>query len=258
MGKRIGAALLCLALTLALGGCDFLPSADFDDYDVSGYIQALLDSSYRDSHQLFMDVTQATQEGAKQNNTTTVGNAAINFCNAYNLSPSEEQMTRLEGIMSQALRSVRYTVKEEQKVDTGYYIEVEVTPMVNLAGLGDEFKALRTQAQEEADAANTPAATPEPDEGDGDGDWGNEGWEDGGEEGEPSPTPAPTPEAPKVDAYSLYIDKVLDSCQGKIAEPQFQTQSIVVALNIVQTNEGDLQLDLNQIDTIDQTVLLFK
>lgn len=254
MGKRIGAALLCLALTLALGGCDFLPSADFDDYDVSGYIQALLDSSYRDSHQLFMDVTQATQEGAKQNNTTTVGNAAINFCNAYNLSPSEEQMTRLEGIMSQALRSVRYTVKEEQKVDTGYYIEVEVTPMVNLAGLGDEFKALRTQAQEEADAANTPAATPEPDEGSEDEDWGDD-W---GEEEEPTPTPAPTPEAPKVDAYSLYIDKVLDSCQGKIAEPQFQTQSIVVALNIVQTNEGDLQLDLNQIDTIDQTVLLFK
>ena len=252
MGKRIGAAMLALALMLALGGCDFLPSADFDDYDVSGYIQALLDSSYRDSHQLFMDVTQATQEGAKQNNTTTVQNAAVNFCNAYNLSPTEEQMTRLESIMSQALRSVRYTVKEEQKVDAGYYIEVEVTPMVNLAGLGDEFKELRTQAQTEADAANTPAATPGPDEDGDDDEWGEAG------EGEATPTPAPTPEPPKVDAYALYIDKVLDSCQGKIAEPQFQTQSIVVALDIVQTKEGELQLDMNQIDRIDQTVLLFK
>ena len=42
-GKKqgaLGAVLaVCLALTLALSGCELLPSDDYVDYDVSAYIQ---------------------------------------------------------------------------------------------------------------------------------------------------------------------------------------------------------------------------
>ena len=134
--KRWAAALLSLALALGLGGCQLFPSDDYNDYDVSAYIQAFLDSSYHNSHERFLALSQSSsQEEALLNNTTTVENAAVNFCNAYGLSPNEEQLTELQGIMGQALASAQYTVMDERRIDTGYYIEVEVTPVTSLAGL---------------------------------------------------------------------------------------------------------------------------
>lgn len=256
--KKLSALLMSLLLAAALSGCDFLPSMGFDDYDVSSYIQALLDSSYHNAHEAFMAAAQTDQANAQQNNTSTVENAAINFCNAYNLSPTDEQLATLEEIMGLALSQSRYTVKDEQKVSTGYYLEVEVSPIVNFMGLAEEFATLRGQAQDEANAANRPeepVSTPEPEDEDGDDDWDEWGEEE--PTPSPSPTPEPTPEPPKVDAYELYIDKVLEKCREQIAQIRYQEQNITVPLDILQTAAGELQLDLNQLDTIDSTVLLF-
>ena len=125
--KRWAAAALCALLTLGLAGCD-LPMLGFADYDVSAYLQALLDSSYKNSHAQFLEVAGGDASAAQANNDTTVENTAVEFCNTYNLAMDETQMDRLEEILGEALAQARYTVKEEQKVDTGYYIEVEVTP----------------------------------------------------------------------------------------------------------------------------------
>lgn len=257
--KRWAAALLSLALALGLGGCQLFPSDDYNDYDVSAYIQAFLDSSYHNSHERFLALSQSSsQEEALLNNTTTVENAAVNFCNAYGLSPNEEQLTELQGIMGQALASAQYTVMDERRIDTGYYIEVEVTPVTSLAGLESDFHQLRTQAQDEADAANAAAnsPTPAPEDGQEEGDeWGDEYSE---EEPDPTPTPAPTPEPVLTDARELYVDKVIQFCRDRLSQVEYQSTSVTIALDIRQTNEGELQLDMNQIESIDGSVLIFK
>ena len=231
--KRWAAALLSLALALGLGGCQLFPSDDYNDYDVSAYIQAFLDSSYHNSHERFLALSQSSsQEEALLNNTTTVENAAVNFCNAYGLSPNEEQLTELQGLMGQALASAQYTVMES------------------------DFHQLRTQAQDEADAANAAAnsPTPAPEDGQEDGDeWGDEYSEE-----EPTPTPAPTPEPVLTDARELYVDKVIQFCRDRLSQVEYQSTSVTIALDIRQTNEGELQLDMNQIESIDGSVLIFK
>ena len=57
--RKAGALLSALLLTLMLGGCE-IPMPGFADYDVSGYIQALLDSSYHNSHSGFMTVAMVS------------------------------------------------------------------------------------------------------------------------------------------------------------------------------------------------------
>jgi len=248
------AVLLAVLLCMGCAGCDILPSEEYDDYDVSGYIQALLDSSYHNSHQTFITITQAAEDSAQANNTATVENAAVNFCNAYSLNPNEEQMERLEGIMAQALLSARYQVEDEVKVETGYTIQVTVSPIISFSGLTEEFTALRSQAQEEAASTNMANLNGGGDNG-GDGsedDW-DDSWDEEGEE--PTPTPQPTPQ---VDASQLYVDKVLDLCQAKAAAPEFDQTDSVIVMDIRLTNNGELQLDLNQIDEIDRTVLRFE
>ncbi len=61
-----------------------------------------------------------------------------------------------------------------------------------------------------------------------------------------------------MDSGKLYIDKVLELCQSKVGNVEYQAEPVTIALNIVQTSQGELQLDMNQIEQIDQTVLLFR
>lgn len=258
--KKMMAAALALALALCMAGCE-LPMMGFDDYDVSSYIQALLDSSYHNSHDKFVSITQVPIENAQDNNLSTVQNAAINFCNIYGVSPNDQQLAALEQVMAQALAQAKYLVKEEKKVNGGYYIEVEVTPITNFRGLSQQIAQLRTQAQEEAAQANraamaTPVPTVSPEGEDGDG-W--EDWDEGEEEPTPSPTPTPEPSpAVQVDPGQLFVEKTIALCQGQLSNITFDTQNIIIALDIRQTAQGALQLDMNQLDTIDKTVLLFQ
>lgn len=251
--RKAGALLSALLLTLVLGGCE-IPMPGFADYDVSGYIQALLDSSYHNSHSGFMTVAQATTEAAMKNHTSTVGNAVVNFCNTYGVSPSEEEQAQLQEVFSQLLSQAQYTVREEQKVDTGYYIEVEVTPISNFSDCAGQLATLREQAQQEADEANAPEPTPSPEPEDEWG-WEEDSWGEEGED-EESPIATPVPVTERVDPNKLYLEKVLDFCRQQAAAPAYGVAR-TLALNIRQTDNGELQLDLNEIDKIDQTVLQF-
>lgn len=255
--KGLAALLLAALMCIGFSGCDILPSEEFNDYDVSAYIQALLDSSYHDDHRAFIARIQATEDSAKANNTTTVENAAVNFCNTYSLSPDDQQMERLKGIMAKALLSARYQVKDEVKVESGYTIEVTVTPITTFSGLTGEFTSIRSQAQEEVNRTsmvNLGEGEGQQDGDDEDGDeWDEEGDEESGEQ--PTPTPAPTPLLKT--ATELYMDRVLDLCEQKLAALEFGGEDTVIVLDIRLTDHGELQLDLNQIDEIDRTVLAF-
>ena len=254
MRKRITAFVLAVCVAFCLGGCD-IPLPGFADYDVSGYIEALLESSYHNSHEKFMSVTGATAQSAAEYHTTTVENAVVSFCNTYGLHPSDEQMAQLREIFSQVLQQAPFTVREEQKVDTGYYIEVEVTPITNFSDCSAQLQALQNQAQQEADAANAPALQDDgEDSGNEDDGWGDDSW-GGEEESAPIATPEPTP-VPQVDARELYFTKVVDFCRQQAGALSFGVAR-TMTLNIRQTDAGELQLDLNQIDTLDSTVLPF-
>ena len=250
--KKWAAVLLSALICLGLSGCDLLPSEEFNDYDVSSYIQALLDSSYHDDHRAYMARIQATEDTAKANNVTTVENAAINFCNAYGLSPDDTQMQRLEEIMAKALLSTRYQVADEVKVETGYTIDVTVSPITSFSGLTEQFTTIRSQAQEEVNSKSMVNL----DDGEGQEDGGENGeW---GEEGEDEPTPTPAPTPLLKTATELYVDRVLDFCEGRLTSLEFAGGDTTIVLNIRLTKNGELQVDLNQIDEIDRAVLAFQ
>ena len=61
---------------------------------------------------------------------------------------------------------------------------------------------------------------------------------------------------PLVDPRELYLEKALEFCRQQAASVRFGTAR-TMSLDIRQTSEGELQLDLNQIDSIDNTVLQF-
>lgn len=252
-----------VAMALLLTGCS-LPMTGFADYDVSGYFRALLNSSYKGDNTEYVSLAGTSEEEAAQNNATTVQNAAVNFCNTYGISPSDDQLAQLEDVMRQALSQADFTVKDEQKVEGGYYLEVEIVPIVNFRGLESEIDTLREEAQKEATAANSQSSAYEEDSDTSDtGDeYGYDSYDDGygdSYDQDSSSSQAQEEEPAKtVNANELFVDKVVEYCQGQLSNIQYGTEAITIALDIRQTSEGELQLDTNQLDTIDRTVLQFQ
>ncbi len=266
------------AMSLLLTGCS-LPMMGFADYDVSGYFQALLDSSYKGQNTEYVDIAATTEEKAMQNNTATVQNAAVNFCNTYGITPSDEQLTQLEEVMRQALLQADYTVKDEQKVDTGYYLEVEIIPIVNFSGLESEIDKLRDEAQDEASQAQKEAEEEEEnsdsyDDSDGYDDYGYDdgygseddyGYEDSSYDDyddtssdEESSQEESDQDTQPISANDLFVNKVVEYCQELVTTIRYADTPVTISLDIVQTEKGELQLDTNQLDTIDRTVLQFQ
>ncbi len=253
-------------MTLFLAGC----STSFADYDVSGYFQALLDSSYKSQNTEYVNLAATSEEKAEQNNVTTVQNAAVNFCNTYGITPNDEQFSKLQDVMREALRQADYTVKDEQKVEQGYYLEVEIAPIVNFSGLDSKIEDLRKEAQEEASRSNATVSSQDEDSSSSEEDYGYDGTdygedsyaEDSGygeeESSQESSLSSGQDDTKTVNANELFVDKVIAYCQGQISAIQFSDEPVTISLDIRQTAEGELQLDTNQLDTIDRTVLQFQ
>ncbi len=260
--KKLTVLLLSAALAVSLWGCD-IPVPGFADYDVSAYIKALLDSSYHDDNGELMEIASISEDKAKENNTATVENAAVRFCNTYGISPSDDQLRELQVIMKQAFALTRYTVKDERKVDTGYYLEVEIAAITNFESRQADIDKLKTEAQQEASAINNPkpAGTPESSGGSEEDGGGEDGGEDDGEEGEEESSgpsaPAPAESGEKVDPNDLFVEKVLEFCIRELNNVSYDPETRTVPLDILQTEKGELQLDLNQIETLDQNVVRF-
>ena len=285
-GMRWRSLAAAAAMSLLLTGCS-LPMTGFADYDVSGYFQALLDSSYKGKNTEYVDIAATTEEKAMQNNTTTVQNAAVNFCNTYGISPSDQQLSQLEEVMRQALLQADYTVKDEQKVEGGYSLEIEITPIVNFNDLESEIGQLRDEAQEEATQALEEANRQEEssssddsygygdDDGYGYGDsyddsdsygyddsynsYGDDSYGDSSSSQESSQDEdEDQEETSSVSANDLFVNKVVEYCQELVQDIRFGDQPVIITLDILQTEDGELQLDTNQLDTIDRTVLQFQ
>ena len=228
--KRCAALLLCAVLLLTTAGCSLFPTPGFAEYDVSGYVKALLDSSYHGDHKAIKEIAGVDDAGAQANTDTTVENAAIYFCNNYGISPSERQLEELKAIMRQAFALTKYTVKEERKVDSGYYLEVEVAAITNFEGRTADIERLKIEAQDESI-----------------GSTGGTGSEDGGEEAAQAGS----------DANTLFVDKVLEFCKSELANISYDPDTRSLPLDVIQTEDGELQLDMNQLDAIDRAVIRF-
>lgn len=235
--KRCAALLLCAAVLLAAAGCSIFPTPGFAEYDVSGYVKALLDSSYHGDHDAIKEISGVDDAGAQANSDTTVENAAIYFCNNYGISPSDRQLDELKAIMRQAFALTKYTVKEERKVEGGYYLEVEVAAITNFEGRSADIDRLKIEAQDATigSSGNTPSS---------------EGSDDGED-------PASSAPQAGTDANSLFVDKVLEFCKSELANISYDPDTRSLPLDVIQTEKGELQLDMNQLDAIDRAVIRF-
>lgn len=257
MKRKIAGLVMAFFLTLTLSGCDKL-SSGFTDYDVSGYIKSLLDSSYLQQHNAYMEFTKKSEEVAKENNDTTVENGAVYFCNAYGLYPTDQQMAEIQDIIRQAYLLAKVSVGEKEKTNTGFLVDVVIEPLAIFQNCAAEFEQALNDIKNGTLAGNENSTAESAENMESSEDFSEDaqaqsGLADG-EEG--SAAESALSGEKKLDEKSLLVDEVIRICKEKLKESPTYGSAVTVSMVILQSDEGNLSLDTRQLDEIDKAVML--
>jgi basic membrane lipoprotein Med (substrate-binding protein (PBP1-ABC) superfamily) len=111
--KNIAVMLICVFAVGILGGCA-------SEADMSSYLKALLDTSYKNETQGFVEMKLGTAEEANALYEQGIENGVSAFCER--LSISDELKEDYRELYMDILRNVRYSVEDAKKQKDGSYI----------------------------------------------------------------------------------------------------------------------------------------
>lgn len=248
---RFTALVMVLVLVMsAISGCKAIQPR-FGDYDVSGYIKALLDSSYKGDHSAYMLVAQSAADQAEENHQLTIENGAIHFCNAFGIYPSEDQMKEIEAFIGKAYSLAEYKVYDEVKNAQGYTVEIEITPLTVFRDLTASFEKAKTDV-DNGDLKGSSSSEKNESSMDESGDSYDEDMSGSSEESEASES-----SGEPINLESVFIDEVIRLCNEALTRSPSYDPRISIEMMIIQDGDGNLSLDSTQIEEIDITVVLF-
>lgn len=256
--KKIICGLLAAVTVLCFAGCDSIPLPGFEDYDISGHIEGLLDSSYLQDNSKYMEVTSLTAEGVAENNAMTVQNAATRFCNTFAVTPNAEQMISLKEVFSEAYRLSKYTVNEAEEVTTGYYIPVDITPLNNIRECTPAFDEAKKRIEDEYNQLSMAGLDDGMAESNNEDDDYFSDEDDYYDEDEDSGTIEDPATPPPIDYEAMnreILDEMIQIMKTSLLNPTYD-EPTSITLDIRVEDNGDILLDTTQTDTIDETVVI--
>lgn len=134
--------MLAIAIAAAFTGCRVRKA----DFDVTGYIRAVLDCSYLSDSDDYITFTDATEEEASDFMKTTFNNAAVRFFTKYEMNASDEQITKMESVLKKAFANSKFTVQDKTGNSSGYHVVVDYDIQTTFSDITDSIKALQLAA----------------------------------------------------------------------------------------------------------------
>lgn len=134
--KRMKCLVLALVLMIsawALAGC-----GGMSEDEAKEYAQAVLDASYKGEFDSYMELTDSTEEEARE---MYVGNmdatmAAVGF---EEMGVSQELQADYRQLFLDMAKLAKYSLGEATEIEDGFEIQVTVEPFVGLNGLETEL-----------------------------------------------------------------------------------------------------------------------
>lgn len=136
--KRITAVVVAAVLLAVLGGC-------VNKFNAAGYTKALLDVTYKNETEQYIELTGSTQEAADEIFTKSL-DATMEDYEKLNLPDELEKNYRQ--LFGDLMKSVRYTVSEAKEDDNGNFtVDVSVEPITMF---DDTYSQFQEKAKEYA------------------------------------------------------------------------------------------------------------
>lgn len=208
---RISAALLLIGVVVLLGGCT--------SFDASAYTQAVLDVSYKNETEKYIELTGASEEEAEAVFQENLDSTMEEF---KTMELSEELEKNYRSLFEDIIKQVKYTVSEAVKTEEGNYtVDVTVEPITLFEDTYEEF-----QMKAEAYASDITNAVMS------------------GEE-------MPSDEEMQADVYQLYYEILNTGAMSgmKYGEPE------VVTIHINKKDDGTYEIAGEDIRALDEKLI---
>ena len=135
--KRMKCGILALlaAVSMAvLTGCGGGMTAD----DAKEYAQAVLDASYKGEFDSYMELTDSTEEEAREMYEGNV-DTTMEVVGFVELGVSEEMQANYRQLFLDMAKQAKYSLGDVSEIENGYEIEVTVEPFTGMSNLETEL-----------------------------------------------------------------------------------------------------------------------
>ena len=135
--KRMKCGILALlaAVSMAvLTGCGGGMTAD----DAKEYAQAVLDASYKGEFDSYMELTDSTEEEAREMYEGNV-DTTMEVVGFEELGVSEEMQANYRQLFLDMAKQAKYSLGDVSEIENGYEIEVTVEPFTGMSNLETEL-----------------------------------------------------------------------------------------------------------------------
>lgn len=136
--KQIIAVLVAAMMLALLVGC-------VGAFDAGGYTQAILDVTYKNITEQYIEITGSTKKAADEIFTKNLDLTMEDFSN---LNLPDELESKYRQLFEDLIKNVRYTVSEAKEDDNGNFtVDVKIEP---LTIFDDTYEGFQNQAKEYA------------------------------------------------------------------------------------------------------------
>lgn len=132
LGKKMAVLLTALLVIVNLTGCGALSDLIRSGFDASGYIQGILDCTYKAEYEQYKKLTDATDEEAEAAYESGIEAEAQTFMTWLGVDTdlvSDETVDAIKELYRQVYQKSSYEVKDAVKADTSYLVEVVIDPI---------------------------------------------------------------------------------------------------------------------------------
>ncbi|MGN1167665.1 MAG: hypothetical protein ACI4S2_14695 [Lachnospiraceae bacterium] len=144
MGMRKYAAfLIMIALTVwAITGCGM------KEKDAKAYVQATLDANYKGDFKEYIEITDSTEEEAKEIYENNMNIVMSSFVESDNIT--DEMNAKYKKLFQDIYAKANYTIGEVEKTGEGFDVEVKTAQFQVFDGVEDELVEKATKEVEKS------------------------------------------------------------------------------------------------------------
>lgn len=133
-----------MMVIMCLSGCSSISLLMQGEFDASGYVQGILDSSYKGIFDQYIELTKDTQENAESAYEAVMKTKAEDFANYTAVTLTDETRTKFIDYSKQIYNNAKYEVSDATKTDNGFTVDIVISPILFLEHISSEGEAYVT------------------------------------------------------------------------------------------------------------------
>jgi len=143
--KKSIVVLFCVLMMTSLNGCSSLSLLTEGEFDASGYVQGIMDATYKAEFDKYVELTEDTKENAQIAYDTVMDTKANAFATYTAVTLTDDSKAKFIEYSKQIYKNAKYEVLEAKKTDTGFTVDVVISPITILQNISSEGEAFVTE-----------------------------------------------------------------------------------------------------------------